>query len=36
MIVGILRALYNVYKLTEATTKRLLLRAEDVILEVNN
>ncbi|KAF5385276.1 hypothetical protein D9615_001432 [Tricholomella constricta] len=33
--VGAARALYQVFKLTEATTKRLLLRAEDAILEVN-
>jgi len=29
------RALYKVYQLTESLTKRLLLRAEDIILEVN-
>ncbi len=28
------RALYKVYKFTERVTKRLLLRAEDAILEV--
>ncbi|KAF9462137.1 hypothetical protein BDZ94DRAFT_1166369 [Collybia nuda] len=35
LIVGAARALYKVFKLTEATTKRVLLRAEDAILEVN-
>ncbi|KAF8640599.1 hypothetical protein AX17_000261 [Amanita inopinata Kibby_2008] len=36
LIVGIGRALYKVYQLTQRLTKRVLLRAEDVILEVNN
>ncbi|PFH50804.1 hypothetical protein AMATHDRAFT_75379 [Amanita thiersii Skay4041] len=36
LIVGIARAIYHVYQLTQRITKRLLLRAEDVILEVNN
>ncbi|RDB29260.1 E3 ubiquitin-protein ligase MARCH4 [Hypsizygus marmoreus] len=35
LIVGAVRALYKVYQITESTTKRLLLRAEDAILEVN-
>jgi hypothetical protein len=30
------RALYKVYELTESLTKRVLLRAEDAILEVNS
>ncbi|KAH9937040.1 zf-C3HC4-domain-containing protein [Fomitopsis serialis] len=34
VLMGAARALYKVYKLTEKLTKRLLLRAEDVILEV--
>ncbi|KAJ8496907.1 hypothetical protein ONZ45_g12258 [Pleurotus djamor] len=33
--VGALRALWKVYNLTQSLTKRLLLRAEDAILEVN-
>lgn len=32
---AILRALYKVYQLTEHLTKRVLLRAEEAILEVN-
>ncbi|KAK2461980.1 hypothetical protein APHAL10511_006443 [Amanita phalloides] len=36
LFVGVARALYKVYQFTERITKRLLLRAEDVILEVNN
>lgn len=36
ILLGTARALYKVYKLTEGMTKRVLLRAEDVILEVNN
>ncbi|KAK0232968.1 hypothetical protein IW262DRAFT_1443940 [Armillaria fumosa] len=35
IIVGAARALYKVYQLTQKVTKRLLLRAEDAILEVN-
>ncbi|TFY65160.1 hypothetical protein EVJ58_g2158 [Rhodofomes roseus] len=35
VLMGAARALYKVYKLTEKYVKRLLLRAEDVILEVN-
>lgn len=31
----VVRALYKVYQLTQSMTKRLLLRAEDAILEVN-
>jgi len=34
IIIGALRALVKVYQLTERVTKRLLLRAEDAILEV--
>ncbi|OBZ79043.1 E3 ubiquitin-protein ligase MARCH11 [Grifola frondosa] len=34
VLVGAARALYKVYQLTERLTKRLLLRAEDAILEV--
>ncbi|TFK77171.1 hypothetical protein BDN72DRAFT_830335 [Pluteus cervinus] len=34
LVLGALRALYKVYKLTETLTKRVLLRAEDAILEV--
>ncbi|EPT03880.1 hypothetical protein FOMPIDRAFT_1058252 [Fomitopsis schrenkii] len=34
VLMGAARALYKVYKLTEKYTKRLLLRAEDSILEV--
>ena len=29
------RVIYQVYKLTESVTKRILLRAEESILEVN-
>ncbi|KAJ3779133.1 hypothetical protein FB446DRAFT_678067 [Lentinula raphanica] len=35
IMVGAARALYAVYQLTQSLTKRLLLRAEDAILEVN-
>lgn len=35
IVAGAARALYKVFRLTESVTKRLLLRAEDVILEVN-
>jgi len=35
LIVGIARALYQAYKLTRKFSERLLLYAEDVILEVN-
>ncbi|KAJ3750511.1 hypothetical protein DFH05DRAFT_1376770, partial [Lentinula detonsa] len=35
IVVGAARALYAVYQLTQSVTKRLLLRAEDAILEVN-
>ncbi|TFK41243.1 hypothetical protein BDQ12DRAFT_733552 [Crucibulum laeve] len=35
LILGALRALYKVYQLTQNITKRVLLRAEDAILEVN-
>ncbi|EIN14136.1 hypothetical protein PUNSTDRAFT_95736 [Punctularia strigosozonata HHB-11173 SS5] len=35
LIAGAARALYQVYRWTERWTKRLLLRAEDAILEVN-
>ncbi|KAF9062136.1 hypothetical protein BDP27DRAFT_1385202 [Rhodocollybia butyracea] len=35
IIVGAARALYGMYQLTQSVTKRLLLRAEDAILEVN-
>ncbi|KAF8898826.1 hypothetical protein BD779DRAFT_1464905 [Infundibulicybe gibba] len=35
LVLGALRALYKVYELTQSMTKRLLLRAEDAILEVN-
>ncbi|KAF8168188.1 hypothetical protein B0H34DRAFT_647032 [Crassisporium funariophilum] len=35
LIAGALRAFYKVYKLTQSVTKRVLLRAEDAILEVN-
>jgi len=35
VVAGATRALYQVYRFTESTTKRLLLRAEDAILEVN-
>ncbi|KAI0313507.1 hypothetical protein OF83DRAFT_1165569 [Amylostereum chailletii] len=34
LVIGALRAIYKVYQLTESLAKRLLLRAEDVILEV--
>ncbi|KAH9858083.1 zf-C3HC4-domain-containing protein [Lenzites betulinus] len=34
VIAGVARALYKVYQFTERMTKRLLLRAEDAILEV--
>ncbi|TFY68375.1 hypothetical protein EVG20_g3587 [Dentipellis fragilis] len=34
LFVGACRALYKVYQLTESLTKRVLLRAEDIILEV--
>ncbi|KAH9487014.1 E3 ubiquitin-protein ligase MARCHF8 [Psilocybe cubensis] len=35
LIMGALRALYQVYRFTQKLTKRILLRAEDAILEVN-
>ncbi|KAI9512810.1 hypothetical protein F5148DRAFT_646531 [Russula earlei] len=35
LVVGALRVIYQVYKFTEAVTKRVLLRAEASILEVN-
>lgn len=35
LVVGIARALYEAYKLTRKISERLLLYAEDVILEVN-
>jgi len=35
LVVGALRALYKVYQFTQFITRRLLLRAEDAILEVN-
>jgi hypothetical protein len=35
LIVGAARALWAVYELTQRLTKRVLLRAEDAILEVN-
>ncbi|KIP11404.1 hypothetical protein PHLGIDRAFT_21615 [Phlebiopsis gigantea 11061_1 CR5-6] len=35
VIIGAARALYKVYQLTERTVKRILLRAEDAILEVS-
>ncbi|KAF8078726.1 hypothetical protein FPV67DRAFT_1466228 [Lyophyllum atratum] len=35
VVLGAVRALYQVFRVTEAATKRLLLRAEDAILEVN-
>ncbi|KAF8807323.1 hypothetical protein BYT27DRAFT_7138009 [Phlegmacium glaucopus] len=35
LIVGALRALYKVYQFTQSITRRVLLRAEDAILEVN-
>jgi len=35
IVVGALRALYKVYQFTRSITKRVLLRAEDAILEVN-
>ncbi|KAI0274724.1 hypothetical protein BC834DRAFT_7661 [Gloeopeniophorella convolvens] len=35
LVVGTLRVIYQVYKLTESVTKRFLLRAEESILEVN-
>jgi len=35
LVVGALRALYQVYRYTENLSKKLLLRAEDAILEVN-
>lgn len=35
IVVGAARALYKVFQITESATKRFLLRAEDVILEVN-
>jgi len=35
LVIGALRVIYKVYKFTEAVTKRLLLRAEASILEVN-
>ncbi|TFY73689.1 hypothetical protein EWM64_g10323 [Hericium alpestre] len=35
LVLGACRALYKVYQLTESLTKRILLRAEDIILEVN-
>jgi len=34
VLMGAARALYKVYQLTEKYTQRLLLRAEDAILEV--
>ncbi|PCH33731.1 hypothetical protein WOLCODRAFT_94067 [Wolfiporia cocos MD-104 SS10] len=36
VLMGALRALYKVFKLTEKLTQRILLRAEDAILEVND
>ncbi|KAF5337080.1 hypothetical protein D9611_003136 [Ephemerocybe angulata] len=36
IVFGAARALFKVYKVTEHYTKRLLLRAEDAILEVNS
>jgi len=35
VVAGAVRALYKVYKLTEILTRRILMRAEDAILEVN-
>ncbi|KIK70904.1 hypothetical protein GYMLUDRAFT_148344 [Collybiopsis luxurians FD-317 M1] len=35
IVVGVARALYAVYQITQSITKRMLLRAEDAILEVN-
>ncbi|KDR84905.1 hypothetical protein GALMADRAFT_233367 [Galerina marginata CBS 339.88] len=35
VIIGSLRALYKVYRVTQRLTQRVLLRAEDAILEVN-
>jgi len=35
VVAGAVRALYKVYKLTEILTRRMLMRAEDAILEVN-
>jgi len=35
LVVGALRALYKVYQFTQFITRRILLRAEDAILEVN-
>jgi len=35
LVLGTARALYKVYELTQMVTRRLLLRAEDAILEVN-
>jgi len=35
LAIGALRVVYQVYKLTESVTKRILLRAEESILEVN-
>ncbi|KAF9015083.1 hypothetical protein BDQ17DRAFT_1340459 [Cyathus striatus] len=35
ILLGALRALYKVYQLTQSLTKRILLRAEDAVLEVN-
>ncbi|KAI0053329.1 zf-C3HC4-domain-containing protein [Auriscalpium vulgare] len=35
LLVGAARAVYKVYRLTESVSKRVLLRAEDAILEVN-
>ncbi|KZV77511.1 hypothetical protein PENSPDRAFT_567625 [Peniophora sp. CONT] len=35
LLIGALRAVYKVYQLTEKWSQRLLLRAEDIILEVN-
>jgi len=35
LVIGALRVIYQVYRFTEALTKRLLLRAEASILEVN-
>ncbi|KAJ3550241.1 hypothetical protein NMY22_g583 [Coprinellus aureogranulatus] len=36
IVIGAARALFKVYKMTEYYTKRILLRAEDAILEVNS
>lgn len=34
VIIGLVRAIWKVYRLTESVVQRLLLRAEDIILEV--